>query len=585
MGKRPELSELKVHAPYRAFRKAKDGVVGLDTEGLVTGYAFLITDYPLGNVRWIRSATDVFEYLTNPAYATSFNMFWNADYDITALLKWFGAEFCRDLVKSTDHLATYNGAQFRYIPHHFLSVRVDKYTNSFYDASQYYIPRSLDGASKNYLGEGKIDVGSKEFHESDYGRDDLVKYCADDARKCCLLTQKLLCDLHDMGFSPTTLSSPGTVMEEALVGHVHIPDVTKIPQGALEYAYDSYRGGWMECFKRGHFTKLWDYDISSAYPYQVSELVALDGGEWFHKKGAVDPMSFTYGWVKGHVYITNPSRPSPIMFRGDVNYTTYGDWDTSVFEEEARFVGPNDLGSFDVRDGWYFRAAITATKPFRYEMRRLFRQKQHVQNAWLPKSMSVSLYGKFAQKDEEGNTGNLFNPPYASVITARTRLAIAKYALVQPEALCLIATDGITFDRPLPSSVLGKELGDLQLKYSNEGVVIGTNVCTIRGKDPGGEWRPGRYDWLHLLAKFPDQDKYPLKYFRYTTMAEGVDGDFSKVGVFGDFPYTFNINYDHKRCFQVCRTGGDLMTHQYDSIAWPLDVVKTRKGLWDLLPV
>jgi hypothetical protein len=199
--------------------------------------------------------------------------------------------------------------------------------------------------------------------------------------------------------------------------------------------------------------------------------------------------------------------------------------------------------------------------------------------------MSVALYGKFAQKDEDGNTGNLFNPIYASIITARTRLKIAKFALMQPEALCLISTDGITFDKPLPSQVLGKNLGDLQLKYSAEGVIVGTNVYTIKGKDPGGDWRPGRFDWLHLLSKYPDQDKYSLKHFRYTSMAEGVEGNFDKVGVFDEFPYTFNINYDHKRCFQPFRCGKDLMENQYESIAWPLDVVENRKTLWELLPV
>lgn len=580
---RPALSDLKMHPPHRVFRKSRDGVVGLDTEGLNTGYAFLITDSPMGNHRWIRSAQDVVAFLANPAYATSFNTFWNIDYDVTVLMKWFGREFCTALA-SKEHTAEYEGVAFTYIPRRFLSVRAGKLRNIFYDAAQYFIPRSLDGASKTYLGEGKIDIGSKEFGPSDYDREDLLKYCKDDSRKCCLLTRKLLCDLHDMGFSPNTLASPGTIMEEALVGKVHIPDITKIPQGALEYAYEAYKGGWMECFKKGHFKTLYDYDISSAYPYQVSELISLDDGKWFHRKGVVNPSEFTYGWVNGKVHITSPTLPSPILFRGDVNYTGYGSWHTKVFEEEARFIAPNGLGSFDVKDGWYFLASPRAIKPFRFEMRRLFRQKQQVQNAWLPKSMSVALYGKYAQKDEDGNTGNLFNPIYASIITARTRLKMAGYALLLPEALCLVSTDGLDFDRPLPTSCLGKDLGDLQLKYSGEGVIIGTNVYTIKGKDPGGEWRPGRYDWLHLLAKNPDQGTYNLKYFRYTTLAEGVESNFDKVGIFNDFPYTFNVNYDHKRCFQHFSTGGDLLSHQYESIAWPIDVVQNRKGLWSLMP-
>ncbi len=576
---KPALSDLKLHPPYRAFRKTKDGVVGMDTEGLVTGYAFLICD-SLQNYKWIRSARDVVEYLTNPAYSRSFNTFWNADYDITVLLKWLGKAFCTALVKSTDRTAVYEGVTFKFIPKHFLSVRVGKVTNTFFDAWQFY-HKSLDLAAKTYLGEGKIAVGSKEFHEDAYDNPKILEYCMDDARKCALLTQKLLCDLHDMGFSPNTLASPGTIMEEALVGHVHIPDVTKIPQGALEYAYESYRGGWMECFKKGHFDKLYDYDISSAYPYQVSELVSLDGGEWFYKKGRVKSEEFTLGWVKGTSTVTGDV--SPLLYRGDVNYTCRDSWDTTVFEEEARFLAPNKIGSFDIKDGWYFRAAETATKPFKYEMRRLFRQKKQIQNSWLPKSMSVSLYGKFAQKDEDGRTGNLFNPVYASSITARTRLTIAKFALMQPEHLCIITTDGIAFDKALPSDVLGKNMGDLQLKYADEGVVVGTNVYTIKGKDPGGEWRPGRFDWLHLLSKNPELERYPLNYFRYTSLAEGCDYDFEQIGVFKNFPYTFSIHFDHKRCFEDYKTGGDLLKRSYKSISWPVSVVKHRTGLWEMV--
>jgi len=578
MKKRPLLSDLKLHPPYRVFRKGKDGVVGLDTESLITGYAFLITDYPFNNCAWIKSRDDVLKFLVNEKYRSSFNTFWNLDFDVTVLLKWFGLAFCKEMVEKQH--ASYNGVVFTYIPKRFLSVRTGRYTNTFYDACQYYLPRSLDGASKRYLNEGKIEVGSKEFHESDYGREDLLKYCRDDSRKCCLLTRKLLDDLHDMGFSPSTLSSSGTIMEEAIVGDVHLPDITKIPQGVLEYAYDAYKGGWMECFKRGHFTKLYDYDITSAYPYQVAELIELKG-EFKYIKGEVDNSRYALGYVKTKVYITESI--SPVIFQGDVNYTTTGRWMTKLFHEEVDFIRTRKRGTAEVIDGWYFEADPQAQRPFYYPMRQLFRQKKSVANAWLPKSLSVSLYGKLAQKDwETGETGNLFNPVWATPVTARTRMTIADYALVNPSSLCVIATDGLALDSPLPSRVLSKSFGGLQLKYADEGVVIGTNVYTIKGKDPGGEWRPGRFDWLHKLAKEPDQDKYDLKFFRYTTLAEGVDGDFEKVGVFGDFPYTFDINFDHKRYFKRLSCGGELLEDVYESAPWQVGIVEERKRLWEM---
>lgn len=569
------LDKLRVHPPYRVFRKAKDGVVGLDTEGLVTGYAFLITDYPMGNYAWLRSAEDVIAFLTNPQYPGQFCTFWNLDYDATVLVKWLGKEFCGRLVK--DGKATYGGVNFEYIPKRFLGVRKGKQWSTFYDASQYYMPRSLDAASKQYLGEAKIILTTKEFHEADYEREDVLAYCKDDSRKCALLTQQLLCDLHDLGFSPSTLSSPGTIMEEALVGTVHLPDMTKVPPGALEYAYNAYRGGWVECFRKGHFAKLYDYDITSAYPYQVSELVSLTDGKWDFCKGDV-PGSRDLGFV--HCRVDIHGKVSPIMYQGfDVNYTPTGQWYTFLTQEEVEFVRASGIGQVEVLDGWYFETALKSVRPFKYIMRHLFRQKQVSVNSWLPKALGVSLYGKYAERDESGRTGNLFNPVYASTITARTRLQIAKYALMQPDTLCLVSTDGLTFDRPLPSRVLSDKFGGLTLRCSNEGVVLGTNMYTIKGKVTTGDWRPGRYDWLHLLGKYPAQDKYDLKFFRYTTLAEGVETDFERIGVFGDFPYTLNINYDHKRCFKHVACGGDLLEGGYDSVPWEVGIAKRRSEL------
>lgn len=570
------LSELKLHPPYRVFRKGKDGVIGFDTESLVTGYAFLITD-SLHNYCWIRSAEDVVAFLTNPSYAGSFNTFWNLDFDIGVLMKWLGFEFCKSLVK--DGAARYGEVHFEYVPKRLLIVRKGKTWTTFNDAMQYYIPRSLDGAAKTYLNAAKVSVGSKEFHSSDYGREDLLKYCQYDSKLCRDLTQLLLEDLHDIGFSPTTLVSPGTIMEEAIVDAAHIPDVTKMPMGVLEYAYSSYVGGWMECFKRGHFPKLWDYDVSSAYPFQVSELCELDRGTWTYHKGEGSGL---FGFVNCTVDIK--AKVSPIVFQGDVNYTPIGRWNRILFSEEVDFIRKYRLGRVEVKDGWYFTPSAIATKPYYWTMRELFKQKERVRNKWLPKVLSVSVYGKFAQRFEDGRTGNLFNPIYASTITSRTRLQVARYALMLPEHLCMVTTDGLTFDAPLPASALSKGFGGLRLSHFSEGLIVGTNICSMVGKYPGGEWRPGRFNWLKLLNDEPDRLVFPLEQFRCTTLVEGVNrpSEFEKIGVFETFKYDFDLNYDHKRFALKVKCGRDLLENTYDSAPWEVSIPRRRKELWEL---
>jgi len=553
-------------------------VIGHDTESLVTGYAFLVTN-SLGDYVWIHSPEDVVRYLSSHKHTKTFNTLWNMDFDVSVLLKWLGKDFCKQLI--TYGCAYYGTVYFEYVSKRFLIVRDGKVWNTYFDASQYYIPRSLDGASKVYLNKAKISIGRKEFYGSDYGSAKILEYCIYDSKLCAELTQLLLCDLHDMGFEPATLSSPGTVMEEALVGAVYLPDVTKIPREALEYAYHSYKGGWMECFKRGYFPKLWDYDISSAYPYQVARLLDLNGGVWQFKKGKIPPS--TLGFVKCYVDIT--SDISPIIYQADINFTPKGSWLTNLTLDEVEFIRAHELGSVEVIDGWYFNPAQDATNPFRYSMRRLFRQKSQIKNRWLPKALSVALYGKFAQRYEDGETGNLFNPIYASIITARTRLQIAEYALMLPKALAVITTDGLTFNAPLPRSVLSDKFGGLRLSHSDEGVVIGTNVYTIKGKYPGGAWRPGRFDWLYLLNKHSTKKVFSLKHLRPVTLREGVVPDFKhwdEVGVFKEFPYDFNLNFDHKRLYQKVSCARELMEGQFECLPWEVSIPQRRKELWEL---
>lgn len=574
------FSQLKLHPPYRAFRRGKDGVVGHDTESLLSGYAFLITD-SLGNHQWVISPEGVVKWLSNPLYSRTFNTFWNMDFDVTVLFKWLGKEFVKQLI--TYGCAYFNDVYFEYIPKRLLIVRKGNMWNTFFDASQYYMPRSLDGASKNYLSDAKIHVGSKEFTEADYGNEKILEYCLYDSKLCRNLTQLLLEDLHEMGFDPSTLSSPGTIMEEALVGAVYFPDVTKIPSGAFEYAYNAYRGGWMECFKRGYFSRLWDYDISSAYPYQVSELVDLEGGTWHY----VDDGGLLKGAEYGFIYCLVDIRSdiSPIIYRTDVNTTPRGRWYTTLTLDECRFIQEHKLGIVTPLRGWFFLPSPQAYKRLWAPMRKLFRQRKKLRNKWLPKSMSVSLYGKFAERDETGRTGNLLNFVYASTITARTRLQIARSALLFPSHLVIVAADGLTFDAPLPSTALSKDFGGLRLVHNDEGVVIGTNVCTIRGRYSGGSWRPGRFDWLKLLRENPDDLVFQLKHFRYTTLAEGVADDFKlwdEIGVFKEFPYDFNLNFDHKRIYHRVSCARELMEGQFSCHPWEVGITERRKELWEL---
>lgn len=573
---KPSFEQLKLHPPYRAFRKGRDGVVGLDVESYVTGYAFLITD-SLGNYKWIRSADDVVSFLTNESYASSFNVFWNMDFDVSVLLKWLGYEFCRTLI--AEGAAWFEGVRFQYVPKRLLLVAKGALRIAYYDVAQFFVPRSLDGASKLFLGDAKTVLPTKEFHPTDLGRMDVLEYCLKDSHLTARLCILLLEELHDIGFSPTTLASPASLVEEAVLSSAYFPDITSFPSGVVEYAYYSYEGGWMECFKKGYAKRLYDYDITSAYPYQMSRLPDLADASFVYRKSCSDLSGV--GWVRCTVTITAPV--SPIVYRSNRNYTPMGEWDRYLSLDRARFIVEKKLGRVKVHDGWYLTTDLrTRRRLFAPLVWHLFRQREKARLKHLPKMLSVALYGKFAQCDEDGNTGALFMPLYADMITSGTRLQVAEYALMNPQGLCAVSADGLVFDSPLPSSVLSNGMGGLRLSYCSEGVVVGTNVCTIKGKQVFGDWRPGRVDWLKRFRENPDESVYPVVWTRAVLLSEGVTSyeSFQKVGRFVEQRFDLDINFDVCRMFLGRpKVGGDLLTHMYESFPWDASMLGSAEWI------
>lgn len=579
MKKRMSWDEITLHKPYYVWRSSRtEGVFGFDTESLVTGYAFLLTDSS-GRYVWIRSADDALTFLTNPMYQHTFNTFWNMSFDATVILKWLGKD--ATVVLASGGRWHHGEWAISFVPGKLMQIIRGKEFYTYYDASQFFVPRSLDGASKVYLGKSKgVPLGfeSKEFYESAYGSEIILEYCIDDALLCGELTRVLLWDLMSMGITPRTLASPATVIEGAISDRgIKIPDMTAQPSSALEYAYNSYHGGWMECYQRGYFRKLWRYDISSAYPYQVSMLEDMSRGTWTHIRGRL-PSSAAYGFV--YCEVTIDSEVSPIMYTGDVNYTPRGTWLTFLTIEEVKFIRKHRLGTVEVKDGWFFQPLMSGTYLYGFLMRSLFQQRGKIKNAWLPKALGVSLYGKFGQKDDYGNSGRMFNPVYAAYITSRTRLAVAEYALANPGALVLTTSDGLVTSSPLEPKCLSNHFGGLRLAHFADGVVVGSNVHTLRRDRVSGTWRPGRFNWFKLLAKNPEATVHSLKHFRYSTIREG---DFEAIGQFGDFEYMFDINFDHKRLFKKMVRGGDLLVDSYPSRAWAVGIPQRRRELmWAL---
>lgn len=253
----------------------------------------------------------------------------------------------------------------------------------------------------------------------------------------------------------------------------HLVHQQDLPPNVQHACLSAYFGGRTELFLQGRFPEVTQYDICSAYPYAATFLPSLTSSHW-------------------------ETRESPTL--GNL-----AEWDHAIYEVEWSIppdsMGP--LGPFPYRGkggrilypsngrGWYhgievreavrlYPDYITLSRAHRlrsnggespfsfirdlYAYRRFLKSEGHAAQKCLKLGIN-SLYGKLAQ-----GVGYRDQPPpfqsyfWAGEITARTRARMLSIASQDPEALIMLATDGIFFagDVSLKDEPIGTELGDLE---------------------------------------------------------------------------------------------------------------------------
>ena len=105
----------------------------------------------------------------------------------------------------------------------------------------------------------------------------------------------------------------------------------------------------------------------------------------------------------------------------------------------------------------------------------------------LVKILLNSFYGKLIQVTEkyrkDGHryfeAGYLFNPIYASVITANTRIKVSELSYYHDSAIVAVHTDSVILTTPIED--LSPDLGEWSHVVSGDGVVVGSGVYQING--------------------------------------------------------------------------------------------------------
>ena len=466
-------------------------VIGIDSEAYEDGKTFM----------FCTSSNDVItpdkipHIFFNRKYRGCNFTVWNLKYEIGAIIQNLPIENIKEL-QSTD-TTTYNGYTYRTIVNKFLSIRKGKNSIHFYDMQPFY-KMSLDNAAKKYLNDSKIEVETKTFsHE--YVKENwdmLAEYCIKDALLTKQLSDRIIKTFEHFGVFPRKLFSTAYVSWQYFsrkCPYVHVKYYYDNNKEILNYAMNSYAGGKFEVTRKGA-GYYYLYDIVSAYPYEISNLVDTRLMQCIKSKRY--QKSAIYGFI--HCIINIPfeiSNPSPIKVHG-LNFYPVGTVDKVITKQEYDYFKRHGVDVEIISAWWMFRTK--KEYPYREEIHRLVKLKGEYEQAGKMLEYNTikiflnSLYGKFQQVIKQRGilrAGAAWNPIYSSVITANCRIRMSEFQHLHKNVVA-VHTDSIITTEKLDYQDTTK-LGAMGYEGEGEGIVLGVGIYQVgkksrfRGFDTG----------------------------------------------------------------------------------------------------
>jgi hypothetical protein len=499
--------------------------MGFDTETDSHGNIFLLSS---ANHVVVRPSTlESLNFLLNEG-RESVNWFFNIRFDLDAILKQAAQEMSEDELKDMmKHNRVKIGPySIRFIERKFFKVQYEHKTTYFYDIHA-FLPGSLEKLSEKYLGKHKIEIEDKDriYEQWLINPQKIEEYCRNDARLTTELGKFLMIEIEKLlSVVPARLYSKAYLSEFYLRRYVDdgvfrpFPKLKKpcqnpdhkhkqdffhydpITYSILRYAYRSYKGGIFDISVKGRVVGT-QVDLNSAYPFQIAQLPDLRYGIWKRannptpelKEGAIgiykvfrqwdgwSPYRFKSGWVCYPVCRKDCPIPED-DFHAD--YITRDEYDFLI----DRGFKVKVIRGFEWNPSVYIR-------PFHDLIVGLYREKAETKGKdeglyQLIKTVLNGGYGKFAQA--RISIGAIFNPVYATLITARTRVQIAKFAEQYFSEIYEVATDsifGIPRDMANLSNVCDQEIGDFDFVHKNYELVVFQSGSSL---DINGKWVKSR---------------------------------------------------------------------------------------------
>jgi len=352
---------------------------------------------------------------------------------------------------------------------------------------------SLNSNARKLLGEEKLDFSKDEMalmgsmspegiQFSIENEAKIIEYAEKDSNLTAKIAWNVVSSFESNGVRMSRPYSPASVAERACLDRCDIPtmnDMVRLHEQSTLFAWTAYQGGWFESVGSGYSPHVRAYDITSAYPHVMWWLPDMTYGEWmgtpyddpeheawdylerfwkpyslayFEAEVVFPPGLNIYPGAKKSEYAGCLMNPRTVVgfFTGD-EIKEFLAWDAEIhIERWSAFVpmDDNDEDEPDVEEGirYPFRPFIKTFYGGKLQQDRLKGTPEYdAEKRAIYKLMSNSCYGKTCQVID-GRTGQLWNPFYASIITAGCRSRMGEIIRLNgQEKVLAVNTDGIIF--------------------------------------------------------------------------------------------------------------------------------------------
>ena len=591
-------TEIKKVPPFEG-QKAMSNIVGIDSETFPDGHPFMLCT-SFGDTL---TPADFPHVLFSDRYLLSNFVCWNLKFDSGAILMACGLTHeALDVLRRMGEVR-FNGLTYHYIAHKHLKIESgNQEWVKFWDVAQYY-HSSLDAAAEKYMGENKMDIETKTFTPEYVNKkwDTIAKYCIKDAILTKKLTDRIIEKLTEFEISTPSLYSCASITAQYFSQNTSIPDTFQLWNGypdVMAMACDAYAGGKFEITARGSFDMAYEYDLASAYPYEmsnlkdVSEVRVVRDTSYFHSDA-------DFGFCRVRIECDGDHLPCGLM-DGAQRYYPKGTFYTTITMNEVAYIATLPNTNIDIISGVYLYCE-TNHYPFRQIIKKLYEFKDIYKRGdqtlyLLVKILMNSYYGKGCQvipdlnlkKYEEYSLqstdflkvfewlnfknpkpgknfkpGQHFNPIYASVITANTRIKIATMQNLLKDSCLAVHTDSVITTKPIPDKLLSPGLGGWAFEVDGSGLIVACgqyqigSISKFKGVVPRK-----RESWTSLLSKAGSRSKisYPQTLVESWIEATGKNHR-DQINVFRPDKKVIDLNVDTKRVWSEPTNAKLLLNH------------------------